>query len=79
MITTTTTTKKGVNCCSDTIIGIHYMQPKQQILLDLAFNTERHKTSLLNNMTNSKFTVTFKNVVDNYMSLVNQYEKIINV
>lgn len=53
------------------------MPPAQQILLDTAFNSVRYETELFNQRTGRNLDVTFKDVVDNYLLLVNQTQGLI--
>lgn len=61
---------KGFSCCSDQLIGVHYMEPKEVIRLDIAIELENNAMQLYNSYYGVwKRTVSFKDVFKFYVLL----------
>ncbi|CAF1125383.1 unnamed protein product [Brachionus calyciflorus] len=61
--------QKGLNCCSDSLIGVHYMNSRDAFRLDLSIETQRNNLKLYDEMFGLSKPITFKNILKNYLLL----------
>ncbi|CAF0946770.1 unnamed protein product [Brachionus calyciflorus] len=63
--------KKGLKCCSDNIIAVHYMSPEDIFRIDLAIETHESTIRLYEKFYKTGKKVKFKNIIKNYIHLEN--------
>lgn len=61
--------KKGFNCCSDQIIAVHYMNPREILRLDIAIEVQNNILNLYKKHIDLGLKVTFRDILRNYNSL----------
>ncbi|RNA10231.1 glyco -N-acetylgalactosamine 3-beta-galactosyltransferase 1-like isoform X3, partial [Brachionus plicatilis] len=61
--------QKGLNCCSDSLIAVHYMSPRDVFRLDLAIEVHKNVLKLYDEYQRLKIPITFKNIIKNYILL----------
>ncbi|CAF0973845.1 unnamed protein product [Brachionus calyciflorus] len=76
--------RKGLNCCADNLIAVHYMSPRDVFRLDLAIEVQKNVLKLYDNYLKIGKNVTFKNIFKNYVLLEdiendsNKYKELVN-
>ncbi|CAF0985930.1 unnamed protein product [Brachionus calyciflorus] len=76
--------QKGLNCCSDSLVAVHYMSPRDVFRLDLAIETQKNTLNLHDDYLKLGKNITFKNIIKNYIMLLdiedetNNYKDLIN-
>ncbi|CAF0936480.1 unnamed protein product [Brachionus calyciflorus] len=61
--------KGGLDCCSDSLIAVHYMTPRDVFRLDLAIEIQKNVIRLYDQYLKLGKKVTFKNIIKNYYLL----------
>ena len=61
--------KKGFECCADSLIAVHYMNSKDLVRLDLAFESQVKNFKIYYQYFALNRPVTFKNIIKNYILL----------
>ena len=62
------TTKKGYNCCSDSLIAVHYVKTRDLFRLDMIIETLEEMNLKYKKLTSIEKKVTFKDIYDCFMS-----------
>lgn len=60
---------KGYNCCSDSLISVHYMSPQNAMRLEMAFSLQDTISKLYREFFHFNMKVTFANIIDTYINL----------
>ena len=61
--------QKGFDCCSDSLIATHYMNPREVLRLDIAIEIQHNILKLYDEHIKLGKDVTFKEIVKNYVRL----------
>lgn len=61
--------KKGLNCCADSLIAVHYMNSRDLVRLDLAFEALENNHRVYARYFGLLRPITFKNIIKNYILL----------
>lgn len=75
---------QGAECCSDSLIGVHYMSPTDIIRLDIAIEVLNNILKLYDKYVKLGKNVTFQDIFRNYVWLqdfeqnTNYYKNVIN-